>query len=69
MSCHVRNAGGLPSGTCRSPRSRVGSEPGRSVRGNRRLASRTDADLSPSEGPRRFDGLPRPVVLGVSLLE
>ncbi len=69
MPCHVRNASGLPSGTCRGARSRVGSQPGRSVRGDRCLASRTDADLTTSERPRRFEGLPWPVVLGVSLLE
>lgn len=59
MPSHVRGTSSLPSGTCRGSRSRAGSEPGRSVGGDRRLADRTDADLSPSERPQCFDGLPR----------
>jgi hypothetical protein len=69
MPSHVRNASGLSSGPRRRPRSRVSNRPCSGVCRDRRLASRSDADLSPSERSRRLDGLPRPVVLGMSLLE
>jgi hypothetical protein len=54
MPSHVRGTSSRPSGTCRGPRSRAGSEPGRSVGGDRRLA-----------GPHRCRSLPErtPAVL------
>lgn len=69
MPSHVCNASGLSSGPRRGPLSWVGNRSGSSVCRDRRLAGRSDADLGPSERSRRLNGLPQPVVVGMSLLE